>query len=316
MSSTEEHLRRWQDAGLLEADAAERIRAFEQEARREEGGERPGVMEALIYLGLAVVSVGVIVLAGSNWDDLESWARVAVIGVPALLALVVGQGMRTEQAAELRRGGWVAWLVAVALAGGTAAVWANEAGWDPESVALTAGIVATAFALAAWALEPQHPQVVALAGSFVLLGGGVGAKADDYQLFIGAGVVTLAGLAALLLAETGLLTPRLSARVLAGAGLAAGAFYMGIDGDIGRWAVVFVFAAGGILVVASIVGGTFIYMLFGVGALFFGLLRVMIEYVENPTLRALGLMAAGTLLIAGVLLAARFRPWQRRKAAA
>jgi uncharacterized membrane protein len=314
MGSTEEHLQRWLGEGLIDAPTADRIRLHEAAAQRETVGERPGVMEALIYLGLAVVGAGVIVLLTSNWDDLESWARILVVGVPAALAVVVGQGMRTAEQAELRRGGWVAWLAAVALTGGTAAVAANETGWEGDNQALAAGIVATVLALAMWAFEPQHPQVVGMAGALSLLGGAVGAKAGDYELFIGAGLIAVTGLAALLLTEAGLLTPRLSARVLGAAGLGVGAFYMGIDADVGRWAVVFVFVAGGILVVASILAGTFIYMLFGVAALFFGLLRVMIEYVEDPTLRALGLMVVGTALIAGVLLAARFKPWQRAKA--
>jgi len=316
MGSTEQHLERWQAEGLLDAATAQRIRDFEAPRERERAGERPGIMEALIYLGLAVVSVGVIVLLTSNWDVLETWARITVMVVPAALATLVGQVMRTSDQPEIRRGGWVAWLVAVALFAGAAAVIGNESDWESKDQALAAGIVATALALAMWALEPQHPQVIGVAGSLFLLCVALAARADEANLAIGSGLISVIGLAGIILAELGLLTPRFTARAIAAAALAVASFYIGVDPDVSNAFEAVVFVAGAVLVVASIRFGVFVYMLFGVAAVFAGLIQVMLSHIDDPTLAALGLMVVGTLLIAGVLLLARFRPWQHERVAA
>src|SRR6186997_1755332 len=103
MASIEQLLRRWQDAGLLDQDAVSRVLAFEE--RRATRGERPGVVEALVYLALAITGVGVVVLIASNWEHLGSPARSAIPGVAALVALGAGWLMLHRPSPELRRGG-------------------------------------------------------------------------------------------------------------------------------------------------------------------------------------------------------------------
>ncbi len=46
---------------------------------------RPGALEAVLYLGLVVLGVGVFALIAQQWQDLETSARIAAIGTPALL---------------------------------------------------------------------------------------------------------------------------------------------------------------------------------------------------------------------------------------
>jgi uncharacterized membrane protein len=122
MASVSEHLKRWRDAGVLEPEAAARIEAYERDQRsgRKED-ERPGVLEALLYLGVVVLGVGVFALVAQQWDELESWARVMATAVPVLILLGAGLAMRLSNEPSLERGGQVAWhaalaLVAVALA--------------------------------------------------------------------------------------------------------------------------------------------------------------------------------------------------------
>src|SRR6185295_9325717 len=91
--------------------------------------ERPGVMEVLVYLGVAVIAVGVFILIAISWDDLDGWARVAITAGPGLFALLVGQVMRASRAAGLKRGGEVAWLAATALLTAAVAVFGANNDW-------------------------------------------------------------------------------------------------------------------------------------------------------------------------------------------
>jgi hypothetical protein len=126
----EEHLQKWTDANVIPADVAERILAFERE--RDEAGEsphtartaptssesRPGALEALLYLGLVVLLVGVYALIGQQWEDLDSWARVSVIAVPMVLMFGLGALLQTRAEPELQRGSQAAWFLTVGLFGG------------------------------------------------------------------------------------------------------------------------------------------------------------------------------------------------------
>jgi len=82
-----EHLRRWREAGLIDEAAAGRIAAFEREHAGErpaaagDAGERPGALEALLYLGLAAAAAGIIVLVAMQWSELRPWSRLAVAGL-------------------------------------------------------------------------------------------------------------------------------------------------------------------------------------------------------------------------------------------
>ena len=228
-------LRRWQDAGLLDADTAERIRAFEEGLRQRK--DRPGIVEAGVYLGLAVIAVGVFVLVSTNWEHLRPWARISVSGVPALLALLVGQLMRSSPTPGIRRGGMLAWLLALALLTSTAAIIADESGWSGKNVALAAGVVALASGVALWVFMPSHAQLLGVTAGMFLFSVAVANRAEPGTE--GMGVVlgsslTLFGTAGVILAEFSLLVPRTLARVMSSLGIVAGGFYAGVPPGPGR----------------------------------------------------------------------------------
>jgi len=316
MARTDEHLKQWRQAGLLDEAAAARIEAFEEAAALRVKSERPGVIEALIYLGLAVIGVGAAVLAGSNWEHLEGWARIIVLAVPGALGLAAGQVMRTSEQPGFRRGGHMAWVLAAALLTGAVAVSASEADWEGESVVLAAGLAATAIAIALWMLAPSYPQIVGMAGGLFLLSMAVAANSIDHEQLFGAGTITLFGGAGLALVELNLLTPKLAGQALTGLAFAGGAFFAGLDDTVPGWVQVVTFIAGGALIALSIRRSVLLYMAFGVGAVFLGLIATILRHVDDPTVAALLLMLIGVLLIAGVLLLARLRPWARKEAAA
>jgi MFS family permease len=369
MASLGQMLQRWQEAGLLDFEAVSRILAFEK-SREPERREGPGVVEALVYLGLAVVGVGVFVLAAVNWGDLPSWARVAVAGAPGVLSLPLGQALRTMAEPGLRRGGAMSWLVGGALITAAAIVAAHESDWRAENAVLAGGVVAGALGVLLWSFSKTIPQVVGLAAAAGLLSAGFGARFDDdnIPLAIGFSLLLLNG-AGVVLVVTKLLVPRLPAHTLATIGLAVGVMFVcggagnhaGDDNgafafgstlvlfaaaavfltefewlaprELGRvWAglglalgslmsgvepgppaaELIAFIAGAFLVAASLQRGSFVYMGFGIAAIFIGLVVPIVRHVDDPTVAAIALIVLGLLLLGGVGLLARYRPWARR----
>jgi uncharacterized membrane protein len=153
MGDPEHHLTRWRDAGLLDDDAVARIRAFE-DGSPDGASDRPGLQEALVYVGIAVVGVGVVVLAATRWDHLSGTARLGLTGLSAVLALACGFVLRARWEPGLRRGGSLAYLVAqaaVTLAAGLAADESDAAG---RNILLTIGVVAPAAGAVIWRLSP------------------------------------------------------------------------------------------------------------------------------------------------------------------
>ncbi len=307
MARPEEHLEAWSAAGLLDEETAARIRVFE--AARTPTHERPTLTEAAVYLGLAVIAVGVVILVGSNWDHLDGWARIASPLVPALLALGAALLMRRMIEPGVRRGSYVAALVAGALLTVSVATAGREAGATGETTLAVAGCAAIVVAVALWLVWPGHLLLVGLAGAAILFSAGVGANAPAHGLTVGAITLACLGTAGIALAELGTLRPRLTARVFAGAGLAGGAFLAGVEGGGPAWTEVLVFLAALILVVLSIRCGTLAYMAAAVVGVFFGLIESVVRHVHDPTIAALALMIIGGAVIATVLALIRLKPW-------
>lgn len=311
MASGEEHLRRWQEAGLLDAATVDRIRSYE--ATRQAPDERPTAVEALIYLGVAVAAVGVVVLVIANWEGLPAWAHLAAPALPAVLALAAGQALRSSPAAEMRRGGQVAWVAATALAGLTATAVGLEADWPEGDVAVSSWLVAAAVATALWVAERAHPQVVALGVAFFGLGISLGSLPGEDEFSVPVAGLSAAGFgaAALALAEAGLLKPRITARIVAAAAVVFGALFLQTEETERVWAELLMLAAGGALVGAGIARSTFVYVAAGVGAVFVGLIVLVLRRLEDPTMAALALTLLGVLLAGTVTALSRSRPWQR-----
>lgn len=315
MGSVQDHLERWLSAGVLDASTAERVRAYEA-SRAAPAGDRPTIVEALIYLGLAIGAVGVIVLVAANWERLAPWAHIAAPATPAALALAAGQALRSSTAPGLRRGGAVLWAGAVALTALTITAIGLESGWSEGDTAIAAGLAASFVAAGLWALEPSHPQVLALEASLLQLGFSLGALPEEGEFSVPAAGLTVAlfGAASIGLAEAGLLRPRLTARVAAAAVLAAGTLMLHADENERLWAELLAPAVGAGLVLLGINRPTFVYVAGGVGVLFVGLIALVLRRVEDPSLAALALMFLGALLIGTVMLLSKLRPWQQTTA--
>jgi uncharacterized membrane protein len=77
MADLEPLLKRWQSAGVLDAEATARIRAYESERARPAGLRWQGIV-ALI-LGAMLLACGVVLFVSAHWDQLGPGARYALV---------------------------------------------------------------------------------------------------------------------------------------------------------------------------------------------------------------------------------------------
>jgi uncharacterized membrane protein len=77
MADFESQLTRWQAAGVLDADAAERIRAYESKRARPSGLRWEGLV-ALI-LGAMLLACGVVLFVTAHWDQIGPAGRYAIV---------------------------------------------------------------------------------------------------------------------------------------------------------------------------------------------------------------------------------------------
>jgi uncharacterized membrane protein len=309
----EEDLRHWIRAGLIDASTGDRILAFEAQRSIEQQArsERPSLPELLVYLAAAITAAGVTVLAATNWESLSSPARIAVPAVAATAVFGAGSWLRRTQNAALVRGASLLWLLAGALIVGTVAIAAAEAGWSENDVALTSGAAAVITSVSLWAPMGMHPQIVGMGGAAFLFSTAVSTRAaEDWVVAVLGASLALFGLVALIATEFGVLVPVSSARLLAGAGLAVGAFFAGMPPSppvTELLALVVVVA----LVAAGIRCQSLVYVAFGVLTAFAGLLKLILRHVESPTLAGVALIVIGLSLLVAIASLYRIRPWTR-----
>lgn len=313
MSDVTEHLDRWRAAGLIDAEAAERIATFERGQPAPAPDSAPSVVEGIVYLGLAAIGVGMVVLATVNWEDLGGAARIAVVAGPAALTLLLGWLLLHSPRPELVRGGSVAWLLAAALITLGAVVSGEEAGWAGGNVALGGGITAILVSAALWSFSRREAQLFAFAAAIILFSFSLAERInrDNDQPVIGGLTLLGLSLAALLLTEVALLTPRPAARALFSATAVFAAFFAGVGSDGSLWAEALSIPLGAGLVILSLRRATLTYMVAGVVAVFIGLATVILRHVDDPTVAALAMILIGVVLVSGVLVLARYRPWRR-----
>ncbi len=173
MGEPSEHIAAWEAAGLIDAVTAERLRAATAGDRVVRPAERPSQAAAMFgpsvtipevfgYLGSAFLLAGwTAFISRSTFGSAESSLGAGVGGVIAAVALI-GLGLVLRRGdARRRRSAGVAFLVAVAYAGGGVTALAGAAGLDgPEAGAIGAG-VALAVAIG---LRRIHPAVLTQIG--------------------------------------------------------------------------------------------------------------------------------------------------------
>ncbi len=314
MSDAADHLRRWRAAGLLDEDTADGIAAFERDRPPPAAvSSAPSVVEGIVYLGLAAIGVGMVVLAAVNWEHLGTAGRIAIAGGSAALTLVLGRILLQSARPQLVRGGAMAWLLTVALVTLAVGITADESDWGGENAFLAVGATALVSAAALWSLSRREAQLIALTGGLLLFSFSLGARlANENDQPASGGMVLFAfALFAILLTESAVLRPRYAARVLFSAAAVLGAFLGGAAVDGPAWAELFAIPLGAGLIGLSLRRATLTYMVAGVASVFLGLATVILRHVDDPTVAALAMILIGVVLVSGVLVLARYRPWRR-----
>ena len=325
MSDVEDALARWQDAGLIEPERAARIRDFERARTpamaRPAADERPGALEVMLYLGFVVLGVGVFALIAQQWDELESWARLAATAVPVALLLFAGLLLRLSGEPPLERGGQAAWFVAVPLFAGAFAVGINEFGpessrsGDERNLVLLVGAATLGLALVLWVFSAAHAQVVTIAGSTAFFAQALGDWPDDFSAGLAGFVMFVAGAAGLALAELGWFAPKPTARFCSAVLAVAGPYQAGfVDSELEFYELLS-FAAAAAVVALGVWRASFALVLVGVVAIFVALVTFIFEHFEDELGAPLALMLSGGLLVAAVLILALFRNESRKRKA-
>jgi hypothetical protein len=313
MTDLEQALARWLGADVIDAATAERIRSFE--GRAPSPVERPGVLEAVVYLASAVIAVGVFVLVATSWEDLGVVLRVLIPAMGAGLAAVTGAAFGRSERSALHRGRQAVWLLATALITVTAAVAASEGGARAVWISVVAAAVAMVASIGCWTLSKTHLQVAGMAAACVLASLSAAALVgeygnEDYAPFAAGVALVLFGLAAVAAVEAGMVSPVTTARIFGGLGAVVGAIYTGLDTGP-AWGEAVAFAVAGVFVFGSLSRGVFTYMAVSVAVAFVGLATLILRHVEDATMVAVAFIAVGLALLAGIAVLERVRPWTR-----
>jgi hypothetical protein len=263
------------------------------------------VVEVMAYLGAALIVAAVGAILGRTWEDVPLAGRLALVGVPTVVAAAAGWFVR-ERTGPLGRLASVLWLFGLA---GTAAfvalVCADGTDVSPSAATtITLGVVAP-IAVLAWGLQRKALQVLAMVGTTTgLVAASMYQAGVEFPPTIGIVVVVL-GLLWFAQARVPVVEP-------AAAGTLAGlvAAFAGCQAISSEWnetglALLVVGSVG--LMVLSIVDRSTLELLLGAFGLFTSLPSLMFEWFGNSIGAALALLVCGLVLVLVALRIARTR---------
>jgi hypothetical protein len=295
-----ERLDSWVAERLISRADAEAIAAFDAGRPPIPGGRGvTPVTEALAYLGaaLAVAAGGTVV--GGEWDGLSTAGRIAVPGAIWLVLFGVGWWIRGVTSPPQVRLARVLWLLsAAALAWTVSSVVAN--GFRAERWPLWSGAAVVLFAGVLYLALPGTLQQLALVGGVILFAVGL---AEESWTAMGVAFWAI-GAAWILLGWRRVLVEPGTASTVGSLLVLIGALLFSIRHEVvGAW--LSVLTAAGLIGVSVGIRHTSMLVLGAIG-LFFSTFGTIQRYVEGTTGIAIGLLAAGVVVLALSLIVSRF----------
>jgi hypothetical protein len=193
MAEASEHIRAWEAAGLIDAATAERLRAAPVDEGRPRAetpsqaaamfGPSVTIPEVFGYLGTAFLLAGWTGFVSRLMAPADGLSPGLGIGALIAAAVLIGLGLVLRRGdARRRRSAGVAFLVAVAYAGGGVAALAGAAGLDGPQAAVIGAGVALAVAVG---LRTIHPAVLTQVGLLGAITGLAGAALILFESMLG-----------------------------------------------------------------------------------------------------------------------------------
>lgn len=305
MSKLDEQLGRWRSEGLISAEQATAIRAFEEP----ETHRIPLVAEVLGYLGgsLALVAIGVLV--SQYWSQMELWARLLLVAVLTIVFLAAGWWIRRIEnpaVARLKSFLWALGTVGVGLWFGLLAD--GSFGAEEATVSLIAFGAAAVVATLLWMVNRSMLQQAALFGS--IIGVAVSALGEFPHMpeeFFGLAIWAI-GVAWALLAWGLLIAPERTGYVLGSAAMLIGAqaFAVAPPGDLG-WGLLLGIVTAVALLIAAVAARDTILLGFGAAGIFIFVPQIIFKFFADTIGVPVALFLTGVALLGTALLVARLR---------
>jgi uncharacterized membrane protein len=295
-------LKRWMDAGLIDAGTADAIERFES--------ERPGVgrvgrgMEAVAYLGAVLILVALGILATEFWDRIQPWGKVTLSAAVTIVLFVAGLVLGRSEEPAVDRAQTFAWFLTVAAVALTAAVTMNEfAGTDQQDTFLYASVASLVVAIVLWWLRASVLQMVAMgatAGVTVVAAISHIESAPEWAFglaFAGVGLVWL------LLTWRGVFRPPRTSYALAAIGILSISFP---EGDALPWPLLGLGAALALMGLSVGLGENVLLGL-GVAGLFVYIPMTIFELFGESLGVPVALLITGLVLLGVVVATVRLR---------
>ena len=261
----------------------------------------PVMIEALAYLGGAIVLVGAMLIGAQYWPDLGTGARLLIVGSAAVALLAGGLASPSRSNSVTRRLRSVLWLLSTAAGSAFWVLLGHEAlDWPAKDTALLAGLSTSVYAAVLWyGSRTWLQQFVTFAAT--LEAAGTAAAHLDGAAWPGI-AIWAASLAWLTAARRGVFTAKRVAQAIAAAGLIVGAALPLPDDP----AIVFALATAGALIVAGVLWREIAVVLVGaVGLVQFLPVAVTTWFPGRAAAPAALLLAGAVLVTAAVVLARR-----------
>lgn len=300
----------WVAEGIITPEQADRIREREggrvgATAARSGPPMMPLVIEALGYLGGAIVVVATLLIAGEYWAGMGDTTRLTLLGAAAVVLLaggVVVPGRLEDVGVRMRS---VVWVVSTAAVAGFLGVWGSRVvDWGEEDLALLVTGGTAAYAVTLFLVRPALLQQMAMMG---LLGGAAAAllaKYVDADSWPGVGFWVV-GAAWVVLGQATVLRP-------AGVARAAGAVMMLIGSMMttsGRAdaAIVFSLVTVAVVVVMAVVFSDLVLLAIGSLGAIQAIGGAVNEWFPNSLAAAIALLVVGGGIVGTAIWIARRR---------
>lgn len=218
MATTGTDLDRWVEAGLIDRRTAEAIESYESRLAEGQGVGRG--IEAIAYLGSALVLIAVSLLAVEFWAEITPWGRFALTAGVTLVLAIVGWLFGRSEVSAVQRAQAFAWLLAtlgVALSTSVAA--SDIAELENQDTFVVVAAVSFIAAIVLWRLRPSILQMVAMGlGAYATVIAVVSRFETASDWVFGLSLAGI-GLIWLFLTWRGVLTPTKTSYAVGGIGL-------------------------------------------------------------------------------------------------